>query len=207
MEEQQVADAIRQLEEAGMYPSLSAILKQIGHGSMRDVTRHRKALRPALADEETPLPSLPPEDVPSAPPPGVPPPVSAVSAPTELAHFRVRYRAATEAAHGSGDPYGPARQALAAVEFDFHQRRQTALRCLTRARQLGPLVAQEVAQHGSVATGSANAVAYAATLQQGGSPRAALLRWDMDVLRRWVGEREATRLVGCGEQPRWALTG
>jgi hypothetical protein len=48
MEQAAVAQAIETLQAQGKEPSIGNIRRQIGHGSLRDLTRHRRALLPHL---------------------------------------------------------------------------------------------------------------------------------------------------------------
>jgi hypothetical protein len=48
MEEADVAEAIATLESQGKTPSIGNLHKLIGHGSLRDITKHRKKLRPYM---------------------------------------------------------------------------------------------------------------------------------------------------------------
>jgi hypothetical protein len=69
MQEVEVAQAIETLREQGKDPSIGNIRKTLGHGSLRDVTKHRRKLLPHVGrvrpmdttlTVEAPVPAAPP---------------------------------------------------------------------------------------------------------------------------------------------------
>lgn len=198
-----IESAIGEQEARGVRWTNKTIYAEV-RGSYPEVNRYLRDRRAQAQDSSVPAPEPHPGAVAEEPEPVVVAPRPPATGTGALAARRQRYHALAQAAFGTA-PGSYERQELARYDDECAQKVQAARECLARARRLRPQVAYEQAHAATAATGTPNATAYAAQLAHGMTSQAALYRSALAVLTQFVGPAEATRLVGNGEQPQWAL--
>jgi hypothetical protein len=102
MQEADVAQAIETLREQGKAPSIGNLRKVLEHGSLRDITRHRRTLLPHMGRGRMDTTAVADTPAPAAPPP--PPVPLLVQVEQHLQAALVAERQAQRAYHLATDP-------------------------------------------------------------------------------------------------------